>query len=286
MSARTSIVILSHNGLDYTRTCLQSIREASSLPKEVLVVDNGSTDGTSEWLATQGEVFTDAGIGFTPLRNEENVGCSAARNGAWEHATGEFVVFLDNDTAVCTPDWLTRLEAEMDADDKLAVLGAKMIYPYKPHPIQCAGVDINPQGRIRFRGRGADRHDPEYCRRIKVPALISACWIKRNRFLQELGGLDELFHPVQYEDLDFCLRANEAGYYCAYTPDVEIYHFEGMTTASFGQGEYVRNIVANSAKFRNKWRDVIATYPPDDADYAWADRNQFGMTPELDLTMI
>jgi GT2 family glycosyltransferase len=140
-------------------------------------------------------------------------------------------------------------------------------------------------GRIRFRGRGEPRTAPEYAVRTLVPALISACWIMRREFLATIGGLDELFHPVQYEDLDFCLRVTQAGFQCAYTPAVEMYHFEGRTTAAMGRPAYQRNIVEQSAKFRQRWASVLRTYPPDPADYRWRADADLGLTDELDLAL-
>jgi GT2 family glycosyltransferase len=173
----------------------------------------------------------------------------------------------------------------MDADPKLGVLGPKMIYPYLPHTIQCAGCDLNPQGRIRFPGRGRDRLEPEYNEPLVVPVLISACWIMRREFLDTLGGLDEYFHPVQYEDLDFCMRVNQAGYYCKYTPAVEMYHFEGVTTASYGKKVYQRNIAEQSQKFKKRWVEEIRKRPKDDHDYRWLDDDELGLDPDLTLDL-
>lgn len=279
-----SIVILCHNGGQYTEYCLQSLIAAVSRPRELILIDNGSTDDTPQRLARLIPQLEAAGIEIVTWRNPENLGCSEARNMGWEKARGRYVVFMDNDTAVCTSNWLAILAAAMDANERLAILGVKLIYPYKPHPIQCAGVDVNRTGRIRFRGRGARRDDPAFATFTEVPLLISACWIKRNALLQEIGGLDPLFHPVQYEDLDLCMRATQAGHLCAYTPEVEVYHFEGTTTAAVGRDTYLQTIARNSMKFRQKWQDALKAFP-DDKDYDWRPLEEMGMTDELDLTI-
>ncbi len=283
--AECSIVMLAHNGREFTEHCLNSLLQARVLPQQMIFINNGSTDDTRDLLDATAPRFVEAGIDFIHWTNPENLGCSLGRNQGWEKATQKYVLFMDNDTAVCTGDWLYRLIAQMDCDPTLGVLGPKLIYPFKPHTIQCAGVAVNPMGRIRFRGRGCDRDDPKYAAMTTVPVLISACWIMRNEFLQTIGGLDEYFHPVQYEDLDFCMRVNAAGFHCAYTPAVEIYHFEGKTTGSFGKQVYWRNIVEQSIKFKKRWMHVIKDYPPDDADYRWLDDSELGLTDELDLTI-
>ena len=280
-----SIVILAHNGADFTSKCVQSLLDAADLPHEVFLVDNGSTDSTPELIQSFAPAFDRAGVTLTSWRNEENKGCSAARNDAWARADTEYVVLLDNDTAVCTRNWLSRLQGILAGDAKLGLLGPKLIYPYLPHPIQCAGVSISRLGRIAFCGRGSPRTDPAYAHARAVPALISACWIMRTALRDTVGMLDELFHPVQYEDLDLCMRAVQAGYGVAYTPEVEMYHFEGITTASLGQAEYQRNIARNSARFRERWRHVFAARPDElpAEEYRWLPRDELGLTPELDL---
>lgn len=285
MQVDCSIVILAHNGAHFTRYCLRSLGRASTLPRQLLLVDNASADDTPAVIAAEIPELRRAGIEVATWRNAENLGCSLARNQAWEQAAGEYVVFLDNDAAVRSRDWLAGLAGALQADPRLAIVGPKLVYPFLPHPIQCAGVAINPLGRIRFRGRGRPLQDPAYAQPARVPALISACWMMRNRLLREIGGLDELFHPVQYEDLDLCLRANQAGYHCAYLPTVEMYHFEGRTTAAEGKPAYQRNIAEQSAKFRRKWRDTLKNYPPDPEDYRWLADAELGLGQELDLSL-
>ena len=286
-SCNCSIVILAHNGADFTETCLGSLLRGDDRPRELFVVDNGSSDRTPGVLAAFAPRFEEAGVRFVTWRNTENKGCSAARNDAWEKATSRYVLFMDNDTAVCTRTWLSRLEALLEGDPQIGLAGPKMIYPLKPHPIQCAGVAINPMGRICFCGRGAARCDPRFGEARSVHTLISACWIMRNDLRESVGLLDELFHPVQYEDLDLCLRAREAGYDVRYSSDVEMYHFEGITTASLGQMEYQRNIARNSAKFRQKWHTTFKALPADPTatEYRWLSRAELGLTPEQELTL-
>lgn len=282
-----SVVILAHSGVEFTRHCYEGLLAARDLPRELFLVDNGSTDGTSELIASVVPRFEEKGVSVTTWRNEENKGCSLARNEAWEKATARYTVFLDNDTVVCTNDWLSRFMDVFEREPSLGVLGPKLIYPFQPHAIQCAGVSISRLGRIAFRGRGADRDDSRYGQYWKTWSLISACWMMRTDLRDSVGYLDELFHPVQYEDLDLCLRAREAGYDVAYTPRVEMYHFEGITTASFGSEEYKVNIARNSLKFRRKWHHLYRQFTEElpAEEYRWLSREELGLRPELDLCL-
>jgi len=281
-----SIVMLAHNGVDFTRHALTSILQAKTLPWEIFLVDNASEDDTPNLIRDFTPRLEKAGIRVHTWRNAENLGCSLARNQAWEKATSKYTVFMDNDAVVCTSDWLVRLITIFDQRPNLGILGPKIIYPYRPHPIQCAGVSINRMGRVAFRGRGAERHDPRYQQFWLTWSLISATWLMKTDLRDSVGMLDELFHPVQYEDLDLCIRARLAGFEVAYTPEVEMYHFEGITTASFGQDEYKVNIARNSLKFRERYHQLFKTFteelPAD--EYRWLKRPELGLRPELDLT--
>jgi GT2 family glycosyltransferase len=281
-----AIVMLAHCGAEFTRHNLSQLVGGADVPREMFLIDNGSEDETAELFAEFIPQLRAAGIDVTTWRNDENKGCSLARNEGWEKVTAPYTVFIDSDACICTRDWLSRLIAEFAEHPGLGILGPKMIYPYQPHKIQCAGVSINPLGRVAFRGRGADRDDPRYATYWPTWTLISACWMMRTDLRDSVGYLDELFHPVQYEDLDLCVRARLAGYEVAYTPKVEMYHFEGITTASFGQDEYKTNIARNSLKFRGKWHQIFPQFSYDlpKEEYCWLRRAELGLRPELDIT--
>ncbi len=287
MLCDVSIVMLAHNGAPFTRHALESILQANAQPAECFLVDNCSDDDTPDLLCEFTPRFAEAGIRLHTWRNAENKGCSLARNEAWLQATCKYTAFLDNDVAVCSSDWLARLIRRFEERPALAILGPKIIYPYLPHKIQCAGVGISRLGRIAFRGRGADRDDPRYQQYWPCWALISACWLMKTSLRDDVGLLDELFHPVQYEDLDLCVRARLKGYEVACDPSVEMYHFEGITTASFGQEQYTANIARNSLKFRQRYHSLFKSIDDDlpPQEYQWLSRAQLGLTPILDLSL-
>jgi GT2 family glycosyltransferase len=283
--ADCALIILAHNGAPFTHHCLESILGAAVLPAEVFLVDNASSDETPALIAEMAPRYRAAGIEFTTWRNAENKGCSLARNEAWQRVRSAYTVLLDNDAVVCTRTWLTDLAAVFQAHPQTGIVGPKLIYPYAPHPIQCAGVSISRLGRIAFRGRGSPRHDPRYSTHWATWSLISACWMMRTDLRERVGLLDECFHPVQYEDLDLCIRARQAGFAVAYTPTVEMYHFEGITTAAIGQKEYRRNIARNSLTFRARYHELFRTFTEElpSPEYRWRQRDELGLTADLDL---
>ncbi len=282
-----AVIILAHNGQEYTNIALESILAATTKPWEIFLVDNGSQDDTPKLLNHYLPLLKQAGIRAVSWRNEENKGCSLARNEAWQKASAKYTVFMDNDVAVCTRDWLSRFIACFEEHPKLRILGAKLLYPYLPHLIQCAGVAISPLGRIAFRGRGAERHHPRYESFWQTWALISACWMMRTDLRDEVGMLDESFHPVQYEDLDLCVRTRLAGWEVAYTPLVEMYHFEGGTTEAKGEEEYKLNIARNSLKFRERYHELFKSFKQDlpQEEFRWLTAQEMGLSEKVDLTM-
>ncbi len=282
-----AVVILAHNGEEYTKYALDSILAAATKPWEIFLVDNASSDNTPALFKQYSKIYNQAGIKVHSWRNSENLGCSLARNQAWEKVSSRYTVFMDNDAAVCSRDWLARFITCFDEHPKLRILGGKMIYPYEPHPIQCAGVVISPLGRVAFRGRGEERQDPAYQAFWPAWGLISACWMMRTDLRDEVGYLDESFHPVQYEDLDLCLRTRLAGWEVAYTPLVEMYHFEGMTTNAVGDVQYQSNIAKNSLKFREKYHELFKTFPDElpAEQFRWRNSAEFGMSNKLNLNI-
>jgi GT2 family glycosyltransferase len=100
----------------------------------------------------------------------------------------------------------------------------------------------------------------------------------RTRLFGEIGPLDERFSPVQFEDIDYCYRARQAGWRVVYWPEFEMYHFEGMTTKHSPGLEYNKLTARNAVRFKRKWREVIEREGgPDDRNVHW--RSEVGWRP-------
>ncbi|HIE52325.1 MAG TPA: glycosyltransferase family 2 protein, partial [Armatimonadetes bacterium] len=242
------------------------------------LVDNGSTDETREVFAAFAARAEERGWSVQQILNEVNVGAVTGRNQALAQATGEYIAFLDNDTAVRDTRWAAKLRAVLMADPTIGLVGPKLVFPWPPYLIECAGCAISPGGRVQYRGRGEPRDRLEFNRRQEVQGLISACWLFRCSLYQELGPLDEIFNPVQYEDLDYCYRAKQLGYRCVYVPEVEMYHFENVTTAGSGDINFAYRTLRNGRIFARRWQQVFAQEngPPDEAVH-WRDLPRWGV---------
>jgi len=268
---KVSIVILTLNKWEYTHRCLDSLLLQPYRPLELNLVDNGSTDGTVEKLKDFELAAAARGIDVNLRFNGENVGAATGRNHGLEMVSGDFVCFLDNDVVVRTLSWLPRFLQEFSEHPEVGAVCPKLLFPFKPFNIQYAGLVISPNGRADYIGRGKSRNAPEFNFRRELQATISACMIMPIDVVTRVGALDENFNPVQFEDIDYSYRIRELGRKVVYLPEVEMYHFENVTTSNIRPGFGLkRATIVNGRKFKKKWRHAFSKENgPDDADMDW-----------------
>ncbi len=270
MTDSISIVTLTHNKQEVTQRCVSSWLRTDYPSWELIVVDNGSTDGTRQWLEHFREKARRQAVSVTVIANARNVGCSTARNQGLAVARGEKIVFMDNDVALRHRSWLRRLAAVLDEDASVVLVGPKLVYPYPPFAIQCAGAAVSRSGRVQFVGRGEPRDAPRFNIARDVQCLISACMMGRTAAIRNAGGFDEAFNPVEYEDLDLCYRLRSKGWRVRYDPRVEMYHLESVTTAGTPSLPNTYLIVKHGMLFKQRWRHMFEKEKgPADADTRW-----------------
>jgi len=282
-----SVIVLSHNKVEYTRRCFQGVLQSSYRPIELLAADNGSTDATPALYASFATEARAAGITFRPTRHETNLGAVTGRNLALEQAVGDYVVFLDNDVVPRTRSWLEGLMGALAADKGVGIVGPKLVYPVPPHLIQFAGGAVTPTGWVQFCGRGEPRDAEAFNAPREAQCLISACWMMPWTLYHELGPLDEAYNPLQFEDIDYCYRARHAGYRVLYFPRVEMYHFENVTSADTPQINYTYVTIKNGMRFKKKWRFMFEKEGgPADKDLHWKEieKHDLAEIGELEMT--
>jgi len=243
-----SVVIPVYNHAYHTSRCLRSlILTKVDTPFEIIVVDNASTDHTGdvlEYYCSRVRVIT----------NTHNKGFGAACNQGAEAASGEFVVFLNNDTEVTT-GWLDRLtETFMDFGDAGAV-GARLVYP--DGTLQEAGGIVWQDGGASNYGKGKDPSEPRYGYMREVDYCSAACLMARKDLFTRLGGFDPLYEPAYYEDTDLCFGIRSLGYKVYYQPLGEVIHYEGGTAGTDTNAGLKRYQDVNSEKFRKKWEEAL-----------------------------
>ena len=245
---RASVVIPAYNHLDHTITCLRSLAEhAPALAMEVIVVDDCGQDETAELLpAVPGLVFH---------RNAENLGFIGACNAGASLARGEFVVFLNNDTAV-RAGWLDALVETFDRHRDVGLVGAKLIYP--DGRLQEAGGIVFADGSGWNYGRFDDPGAPAYNYVREVDYCSGAAICLPRALFDELGGFDPLYAPAYYEDTDLAMKVHAKGLRVLYQPRSEVIHFEGISSGTDTSSGIKRYQVVNQEKFLDRWRETLA----------------------------
>jgi GT2 family glycosyltransferase len=243
-----SVVIPVYKQAHYTFCCLESLAGCEpTLPYEVVVVDNASTDDTRQLLArVDNLVFR---------TNERNVGFGEACNLGVAAARGEYVLFLNNDTLV-TPGLLTNLVDTLRRDPKCGAVGGKLIHP--DGTLQEAGSIVWADGSGLGYGRGDDPAKPEYEYVREVDHCSAACLLMPRDLFRSLGGYDARYRPAYYEDADLCLAVREAGYRVLYQPAATVIHME---FGSSGRERAVELQLRNREKFVAKWRHRLRQLP-------------------------
>lgn len=277
-----SVIVLSFNKLEVTRRRLSLLvtETVADEPWELIVIDNGSTDGSQEWCTNELTALgKQHGVPVQVVCFEENQGCCPARNKGISLASGKYVAFCDNDVSPQTRDWLPKLRARLEATPEAGMIGPKMIYPPPSNLIQCAGVGISQRGHVCFYGRGEPQDAPAYNQVREVQCLISACLLLPKTLLDQFGGFDPAFHPVQFEDFDLVYRLREKGYRAIYTPEVEMIHDESVTTQGTATLRNAANVVRNGLLFQKRWRHLFSqeTDGPTEEQCRWKkelDRNE------------
>lgn len=252
-----SLVIPSMNKLLYTRRCLDSLLGTVGVEFEFVIVDNGSTDGTAEYLLEFRKQATAQQTPCTVLFNDRNVGACTARNQAIGLCRGSEIAFLDNDIVLRDRNWLLTLRETLYADERIALVTPKLLFPFPPYAIEHAGIAISPTGAIGYLGRGADREDPAFNEQRELQGSASACVLVKRAVLDEVGVFDEIFNPVQFEDLDLFYRMRSHGYRLLYEPAAEMYHFENVTTDNTPQINFKYQTIKNGMEFKRRWRSMF-----------------------------
>lgn len=242
---KASVIVLAWNGLQYLPACLDALVAQDYADFETIVVDNGSTDGSADFVA---EHYPQVRL----IRNEHNLGFAAGNNVGLRAATGDVLVMLNQDTVV-QPGWLAALVGALE-DEAVGVAGCKILYP-DGETIQHAGGWIEwPLGLAHHYGQG-EQDTGQWSVHRAVEYVTGAAMAFRRDVLERVGFLDEEFWPGYFEDADFCLRVRKAGYEIWYTPEAILTHVESASHTS--------QVFMWQAHHRGRMRFLLKHTPPD-----------------------
>jgi N-acetylglucosaminyl-diphospho-decaprenol L-rhamnosyltransferase len=241
MSVELSIIIVNWNGIKFLPDCLRSIVEnPPSLSYEIVMVDNGSTDGSFEWLKSGevGKILN--GANFTLLDNRENLGFGKANNLAVAQTDSPYVFLLNPDTIV-KANAIDKLLETLRSSDKIGAVAPKLLngdgslqpnvwgFPPTPLSILVDGLKLYKFLPSKIFSRWLYRTHWNYAERIAVPIFSGAAIMAKREMIDKVGAFDEDFH-MYGEDAEWCIRINRRGWKTFFEPEAEIYHLGGQSS--------------------------------------------------------
>jgi O-antigen biosynthesis protein len=269
-----SIIIPTRDLGEILDNCLESIFTKSAYPNyEVVVIDNGSTEKNTEqaiakWTAKEPNRFRcyrlDIPFNFSKINNY-----------AVKQAQGDYLLFLNNDTEVITPDWIEGM-VEQAQRSAIGAVGSLLLYP--DNTIQHAGIVMGLGGLAAHSHYGFPVTTPGYLGQVKcisnVLAVTGACLMCRREVLEAIGGFDEEL-VVAYNDVDLCLKMVAKGYRNVYLPHVVLYHHESKSRGYEDTPQKQERLRREANIIKSRWQKFIDNdhcYSPnltrDFADYS------------------
>ncbi len=248
----TSIIIPTWNQLDYTRLCIESIRKHTRLPHEIIVVDNGSSDGTPAWLESLSDVRV--------IANATNLGFPKACNQGLQAAMGANLLLLNNDTVV-TPGWLRRMLTHLHGAPEVGIVG-----PLTNYAVGDQQIEVGYKSLLELDGFAWDLGRRRRGMTTATGMIVGFCLLTKREVIGRIGLLDEQFGMGTFEDTDLCYRATAAGYRLLICQDAFVHHF-GSRTMIGNQVPGEQLLEENRLRFERKWalsapKPDVAAAPP------------------------
>ena len=230
-----TIVIPNFNGMRYLEGCLKSLTEQTDQDFEILMIDNGSDDGSVSWVREH----------YPAVRiraYRRNTGFCKAVNAGIGLSRAKYVLLLNNDV-VCDREMVAKLHQAIEQRPRAFSCGAKLLQMADPEKIDDAGDTYSALGWALARGKGAGRE--HFAKAEKVFACCAACAIYRRSMLEKTGVFDER-HFAYLEDIDIGYRAQRFGFENWFIPDAVVYHAGSATSGSRYNAFKVRLAARNS----------------------------------------
>ncbi|MFZ3152368.1 glycosyltransferase [Pseudomonas sp.] len=281
-----SIIIPTKDQLPILQRCVESLLEKTRYPHyELLIVDNNSeTPEACEWLAGI-ESLGEAQLRV--LRYPHPFNYAAINNMAVREARGEYLVLLNNDTAIIREDWLDELLNHAQRPE-VGIVGAKLLYP--DGRIQHAGVLLGLRGPADHPFIGEPMDAPGYMQRLQIDqnysAVTAACLMIRKSVYDQVEGMDEHAFKVSYNDIDLCLKVGAAGYLNVWTPHAVLLH-EGSVSQkkvdpASAEAKRKRFVGEQDAMYA-KWLPTLASDPAYNRNLSLNGKG-FELEPDIGLT--
>ncbi|WP_312209205.1 glycosyltransferase [Pseudescherichia sp.] len=259
-----SIIIPTKDQLAVLIPCVTSLLEKTRYRNyELIIVDNNSeTPEAQQWLEGISTIDPQR---IRVLRYPYPFNYSAINNMAAREANGDYLVLLNNDTAIISDSWLDHL-LNHGLRPEVGIVGAKLLYP--TGKVQHAGVVLGLRGPADHPFIGSDNDIGGYMNRLQVDqnynVVTAACLLIRKSVYEQVGGLDEQNFTVSYNDVDLCLKAREAGYLTVWTPHAVVMHEGSVSQKKVDkstQEKKRQRFMAEQDTMYQKWLPIIANDP-------------------------
>ncbi|HWD25199.1 MAG TPA: glycosyltransferase [Acidimicrobiales bacterium] len=240
----------------YTEAALESLALTGHVPFETIVVDNGSTAKAAGSLQEMAHSELGRRLRLRCRFNPENVGVASGRNQGASMAEAELLLFLDNDTHIVDQTWLAQLVETLRQNAALGVVGGVLVHPDGKQTVQFAGGSVNALGRVHFGTDTAAESGYVGSARATMFAL-GACLLTPRALFESHRGFDPSFDPMDYEDIDYCLRLAAASRPSAIAVGSRVAHHGHITTRGDDFAR-MRSYMISGRTFRRRWGDCLA----------------------------
>ncbi len=257
---KVSILIPNKDSIVYLDRCIKSILEKSTYSNfEIIIIENNSVESKTEDYY---KVLEKKDSRIQIVRYDGDFNYSKINNFGAEFANGEYLLLLNNDTEIISPNWIEEMLMFAQRDD-VGVVGAKLYY--EDDTVQHAGVIVGIGGTAGHAHKGFPKNSGGYIHRMSiaqnVSAVTGACLMTKVDIWKEMHGLDEIF-KVAFNDVDFCLRVRKAGYLVVFTPYAKLYHYESKTRGYEDTSEKAFRFSNEAKALKERWHDVFEKGDP------------------------
>ena len=248
MNKKVSIIILTWNGLEFTKKCLDSLKDTvNDAMITTYVVDNGSTDGTVEYLKELDWIRV--------IENKENLGFVRGNNVAINQIKDDDIILLNNDIIVEQADWVSVLQETAYEKKDTGIVGCRLIN--EKREFLHAGTYICPETYWGQQIGGGQKDIGQYSDNREVEGVVFACAYIKREVINKIGGLNEAFFSY-FEDTDYCLAARKAGYKVICCGKVTLIHYQNVST-NVNEVNFSDMFLKSQATFKKIWNDDLTS---------------------------
>ena len=256
---KVSIIIPNKDQKETLKTCIDSILEKTTYENyEIVVVENNSVDKDIFEYYTILESMDIVKV----VKWEDRFNYSAINNFGISKANGEYVILLNNDTSIITPEWIEEMLSNCQRKE-VGIVGAKLYYP--DDTVQHAGVTIGLGGIAGHVFSCFERNAVGYFAKLilqqNFSAVTAACLMIRKDVFDQVGGLEEKLQ-VAFNDIDLCLKVREQNYLVVFNPNAELYHYESKSRGKEDSEEKIKRFQSEIEYMQKRWYSILENGDP------------------------